>query len=128
MYVDVIPRSILITKFDDTARLMIGLGEKILVNFPCLSYFPFQSGDGTVIAYNLDPSKGKLSDGKKHTIGTQQIQLFQATTNGSSIVFACSDHPVVIHSDHDKLRFETVNMRVSLRNLPLILTTLTKTE
>lgn len=94
-FVDVVPRSILMAQMNSSVFLMTGLG------------------DGHMASYNMDPSSGKLSVAKKFTIGAQQVRLHQLWQDGKVVVFACADHPTVIHADGDHLRFANVNIKVT---------------
>ena len=76
----VIPRSILVTKLQDTVYVMAGLG------------------DGTLYTFALDVSTGKLSERKRFTLGSQQIKLSQFELDNKAYVFACADYPRIIHS------------------------------
>ncbi len=78
-------------------------------------------GDGHMVSYNMDPSCGKLSGAKKFTIGAQQVRLNQLRQDGKVVVFACADHPTVIHADGEHLRFANVNIKVHLHNIVLAL-------
>ncbi len=71
-------------------------------------------GDGHMLSYQMDRSTGKLSDAKKFTIGAQQVRLNHLRQkDGRVVVFACADHPTVVHADGDKLRFANVNIKVN---------------
>ena len=95
-FADVVPRSILMAQMNTSVFIMTGLG------------------DGHMISYNMDPSSGMLSGAKKFTIGAQQVRLNQLRQDGKVVVFACADHPTVIHADGDHLRFANFNIKVFL--------------
>lgn len=63
-------------------------------------------------SFIMDPKTGALSERKKYTIGTQQVRLTRFETEDQTFVFACSDHPTVIHSERGKLQFANVNVKV----------------
>ena len=55
---------------------------------------------------------GQLDTGKKVVLGTKPIILRLFQSKGVASVFACSDHPTIIHSSNHKLLFSNVNMKV----------------
>jgi hypothetical protein len=78
-------------------------------------------GDGHMLSYQMDRSTGKLSDAKKFTIGAQQVRLNHLRQeDGRVVVFACADHPTVVHADGDKLRFANVNIKVRIKDICVI--------
>ena len=104
---EIIPRSILMTKFESTNYLLCALGDGSLF------YFVLNT---EVTA----PGSSLLKDKKKVTLGTQPTVLkkfrTQSTTNN---VFACSDRPTVIYSSTQKLVFSNVNLREVKHMCPL---------
>eukprot|EP01134_Creolimax_fragrantissima_P006011 CFRG6011T1 len=114
---DVIPRSLLIVKLDDTfTRVICALG------------------DGTLIYYTLEIKPSRVTEaceedqyerkyrllGRKHvTLATQPIELTVFKTNDRVCVFAASDRPSVIYSSHGKLIFSNVNVRGVSHMCPL---------
>ena len=97
---EIIPRSILITKFEGTNYLLCALG------------------DGSLF-YFVVSSAGTLTDRKKVTLGTQPTVLRKFRTGAVSHVFACSDRPMVIYSSNQKLVFSTANLREVRHMCPL---------
>ena len=89
---EIIPRSILMTKFEDTNYLMCTLG------------------DGSLFYFVVNES-GNLADKKKVILATQPIVLRKFRTGAVSNVFACSDRPTVIYSSNQKLVFSNVNLK-----------------
>ena len=89
---EIIPRSILMTKFEDTNYLMCTLG------------------DGSLFYFVVNES-GNLADKKKVILGTQPIVLRKFRTGAVSNVLACSDRPTVIYSSNQKLVFSNVNLK-----------------
>ena len=89
---EIIPRSILMTKFEGTNYLLCALG------------------DGSLFYFVVNES-GNLADKKKVILGTQPIVLRKFRTGAVSNVFACSDRPTVIYSSNQKLVFSNVNLK-----------------
>jgi DNA damage-binding protein 1 len=90
---DVIPRSVLLARFEGDAYLLCGLG------------------DGHLLTYSLDAATGALSGRKKLCLGTQPVLLSSFHSKGVEHVFAASDRPTVIYSAHKKLLPSNVNLR-----------------
>lgn len=89
----VMPRSILMAKFEDICYLLVALG------------------DGQFYNFKLN-SEGKLLDDKKRSFfGKTSIHLSKFTTNGTTHVFVASDKPSVIHSRNKKLIYSNVNLK-----------------
>lgn len=55
---------------------------------------------------------GHLSGGKKVILGTKPIVLKQFHSADTANVFACSNHPTIIHCSNQKLLFSNVNLKV----------------
>ncbi|KAJ1349644.1 hypothetical protein KIN20_005241 [Parelaphostrongylus tenuis] len=91
---DMLPRSIMMTKLENTIYLMIALG------------------DGTLYYYHVDPGNGALLEMKKATVGTQPPSLNRFYSRGQMHIFVCSDRPAVIFSSNGKLVFSNVNLRI----------------
>ena len=89
---EIIPRSILMTKFEGTNYLLCALG------------------DGSLFYFVVNAS-GNLADKKKVILGTQPTVLRKFRTGAVSNVFACSDRPTVIYSSNQKLVFSNVNLK-----------------
>ncbi|KAI7870661.1 mono-functional DNA-alkylating methyl methanesulfonate N-term-domain-containing protein [Spinellus fusiger] len=89
----VMPRSILMAKFEDICYLLVALG------------------DGQFYNFKLDGRQGKLWDKKRTFLGKQPISLSSFTSNGTTHVFAASDKPSVIHSRNQKLLYSNVNLK-----------------
>ena len=47
-------------------------------------------------------------------LGTKPIVLKQFKSDGMTSVFACSDHPTIIHFSNQKLLFSNVNVKVHI--------------
>jgi len=97
---EIIPRSILMAKFEGTNYLLCALG------------------DGSLF-YFIVTSSGTLTDKKKVTLGTQPTVLRKFRTGSVSNVFACSDRPTVIYSSNQKLVFSNVNLKEVKHMCPL---------
>ena len=54
-----------------------------------------------------------MSGGKKVVLGTKPIVLKQFSSEGTCNVFACSNHPTIIHWSSQKLLFSNVNLKVA---------------
>ncbi|KAG1174443.1 hypothetical protein G6F70_004910 [Rhizopus microsporus] len=89
----VMPRSILISQFENTNYLLVALG------------------DGQFYNFKLDGREGTLSDKKRTFLGKWPIHLTTFTLNGITHVFAASDKPSVIHSRNQKLVYSNVNLK-----------------
>ncbi|KAF9583420.1 DNA damage-binding protein 1a [Lunasporangiospora selenospora] len=94
---EILPRSLLLSRFENVPYLLAGLG------------------DGQLLAFVLDSSLSSLANPKCITLGTQPIMLRQiSSTHGagsSGHVFACSDQPTVIYSSNRKLLYSNVNLK-----------------
>jgi DNA damage-binding protein 1 len=90
---EMIPRSILLVKFEGIEYLLCALG------------------DGSMFYFVHDRKAYKLTDQKKVTLGTQPTILKTFTSLSSTNVFACSDRPTVIYSSNNKLVFSNVNLK-----------------
>lgn len=55
---------------------------------------------------------GQLGSSKRVILGTKPVVLRLFQSNGVTNVFACSDHPTIIHSSNQKLLFSNVNVKV----------------
>ena len=97
---EIIPRSILMAKFEGKNYLLCALG------------------DGSLF-YFLLTSQGTLSEKKKVTLGTQPTVLRKFKTHSTTNVFACSDRPTVIYSSNQKLVFSNVNLKEVKHMCPL---------
>ncbi|KAK6013748.1 CPSF A subunit region [Ostertagia ostertagi] len=91
---DMLPRSIMMTKLENTIYLMVALG------------------DGTLYYYRVDRENGALLEMKKATVGTQPPSLNRFYTRGQMHVFVCSDRPARDLSSNGKLVFSNVNLRI----------------
>lgn len=89
----VMPRSILMAKFENICYLLVALG------------------DGQFYNFKLDTKLGELSDKKRSFLGKLPIHLGTFTSNGTTHVFAASDKPSVIHSRNKKLIYSNVNLK-----------------
>lgn len=89
----VMPRSILMAKFENICYLLVALG------------------DGQFYNFKLDTRGGILSDKKRSFLGKLPISLGTFTSNGTTHVFAASDKPSVIHSRNKKLIYSNVNLK-----------------
>lgn len=90
---DMIPRSIITAKFEDSYYLLCALG------------------DGSVYYFNLNPLSGALTNCKKVTLGTYETILRPFKSQSTTSIFACSDRPTVIYSSNNKLVFSNVNLK-----------------
>ncbi|CAI8053753.1 DNA damage-binding protein 1 [Geodia barretti] len=90
---DILPRSILVAEFDTRTYLLVALG------------------DGTLHYFQMDPDSGALTNGKKVVLGTKPIVLRQFVSGDAHHVFACSNHPTIIHWNNHKLLFSNVNLK-----------------
>ncbi|KAG0339195.1 DNA damage-binding protein 1a [Podila humilis] len=94
---DILPRSLLMTRFEGVPYLLVGLG------------------DGQLVTFILETGFTQLNNPKKISLGTQPIILRQlSSAQGSannSHVFACGDRPTVIHSSNRKLLYSNVNLK-----------------
>merc|ERR1739838_92960 len=98
---DIIPRSILMTTFENHHYLLCAMG------------------DGQLFYFTYSPTTGFLSDKKKVVLGTQPTTLRRFRSLSSTNVFACSDRPTVIYSSNNKLVFSKVNLREVTHMCPL---------
>ncbi|KAK6638735.1 DNA damage-binding protein 1 [Polyplax serrata] len=90
---EIIPRSILMTCFENVNYLLCALG------------------DGSMFYFSLNKQSGILCDKKKVTLGTQPTVLRTFRSLSTTNVFACSDRPTVIYSSNHKLVFSNVNLK-----------------
>ncbi|XP_017785317.1 PREDICTED: DNA damage-binding protein 1 [Nicrophorus vespilloides] len=90
---EIIPRSVLMTTFENNNYLLCALG------------------DGSMFYFILNIESGSLTEKKKVTLGTQPTVLRAFRSLNSTNVFACSDRPTVIYSSNHKLVFSNVNMK-----------------
>ncbi|XP_003389315.1 PREDICTED: DNA damage-binding protein 1-like [Amphimedon queenslandica] len=90
---DIIPRSVLMVELGGACYLLCALGDG------CLHY------------YTMDSETGQLRGGKRVVLGTKPIVLKQFKSDGVTSVFACSDHPTIIHFSNQKLLFSNVNVK-----------------
>ncbi|KAK3842433.1 MAG: UV-damaged DNA binding protein 1 [Linnemannia gamsii] len=105
---DILPRSLLLSRFEGVPYLLVGLG------------------DGHLLTFALDVTLSSLPIPKKISLGTQPIMLRQIsaaqgedgsnasgglTTGKSDHVFACSDRPTVIYSSNRKILYSNVNLK-----------------
>eukprot|EP00455_Lapot_gusevi_P053385 TRINITY_DN8316_c0_g1_i6.p1 TRINITY_DN8316_c0_g1~~TRINITY_DN8316_c0_g1_i6.p1 ORF type:complete len:744 (+),score=248.39 TRINITY_DN8316_c0_g1_i6:149-2233(+) len=90
--VDILPRSVLFSRFASSTYLFCGLG------------------DGTLFTYILDPDTSSLTDKKKSHMGTQPITLSNFQSNQVDYAFVACDRPAVIYLHRGKLLFSNVNL------------------
>ncbi|KAF9429620.1 DNA damage-binding protein 1a [Podila epigama] len=93
---EILPRSLLLTRFEAVPYLLVGLG------------------DGQLMTFILEPGLDQLNNPKRISLGTQPIILRQISTgdgSGNGHVFACSDRPTVIYSSNRKLLYSNVNLK-----------------
>ncbi|KAF9300102.1 DNA damage-binding protein 1a [Mortierella antarctica] len=93
----ILPRSLLMTRFESVPYLLVGLG------------------DGQLVTFILEAGLNQLSTPKKISLGTQPIILRHISSGQGSAnnghVFACSDRPTVIYSSNRKLLYSNVNLK-----------------
>ncbi|RHY28438.1 hypothetical protein DYB32_005979 [Aphanomyces invadans] len=94
---DVLPRSLLSIRFHDQPYVLVGMG------------------DGTLYTYVLDMDASTaavtLTNKKKISLGAQPILLSAFRSKDVTHVFAASDRPTVLYSQHGKLLFSNVNVK-----------------
>lgn len=90
---DIIPRSVLMVKFEDINYLLVTLG------------------DGLLYYFTINEDMRGLGEKKKVPLGTQPTELHTFVSGGALNVFSCSDRPTVIYSSNHKLVFSNVNLR-----------------
>ncbi|KAF9437707.1 DNA damage-binding protein 1a [Entomortierella beljakovae] len=98
---EILPRSLLLSRFEGTPYLLVGLG------------------DGQLLTFVLDTALSTLPTPKRISLGTQPIILRQISSRqgkggaggSSDHVFACSDRPTVIYSSNRKLLYSNVNLK-----------------
>lgn len=94
---DILPRSLLMTRFESVPYLLVGLG------------------DGQLVTFILEAGLNHLNNPKKISLGTQPIILRHISSGQGSAnnghVFACSDRPTVIYSSNRKLLYSNVNLK-----------------
>ncbi|KAG0365622.1 DNA damage-binding protein 1a [Gamsiella multidivaricata] len=98
---EILPRSLLFSRFEGVPYLLAGLG------------------DGQLLTFILDAALSTLPTPKRISLGTQPIMLRHISPNqggngtggASSHVFACSDRPTVIYSSNRKLLYSNVNLK-----------------
>ena len=82
----------------------------------CLYYYTMDSQTGTIILtlwnLNFQCLLGQLGSSKRVILGTKPVVLRLFQSGGATNVFACSDHPTIIHSSNQKLLFSNVNVKV----------------
>lgn len=98
---EIIPRSILMTTFENIQYLLCALG------------------DGSLYYFNLNIDSGYFCDKRKVTLGTQPTVLRTFKSLSTTNVFACSDRPTVIYSSNHKLVFSNVNLKEVNHMCPL---------
>ncbi|KAF7723645.1 DNA damage-binding protein 1a [Apophysomyces ossiformis] len=108
----VMPRSILMAKFEDVCYLLVALGKTSNESLACQSHgWVVYLGDGQFYNFKLDSRQGRLWDEKRSFLGKLPISLGTFTSNGTTHVFAASDKPSVIHSRNQKLIYSNVNLK-----------------
>ncbi|XP_063400808.1 DNA damage-binding protein 1-like [Mytilus trossulus] len=98
---EIIPRSILMSTFENIQYLLCALG------------------DGSLFYFNLNVDTGFFCDKRKVTLGTQPTVLRTFKSLSTTNVFACSDRPTVIYSSNHKLVFSNVNLKEVNHMCPL---------
>uniref|UniRef100_A0A1D1ZT42 DNA damage-binding protein 1 n=1 Tax=Auxenochlorella protothecoides TaxID=3075 RepID=A0A1D1ZT42_AUXPR len=86
---EVIPRSILLSQFEDSAYVFCGLGDGHLVNYRL-------HGD-------------QLGQRKKLALGTKPMKLRALRSRGVHYVFCASDRPTIIYANNQKLVYSNLN-------------------
>lgn len=91
---DTMARSVLFTRFEQQAYLLVGLG------------------DGNLISFRINMSNAfALVDRKKVSLGTQPIFLTTFWTENTGYAFAACDRPTVIYAHKGKLMYSNVNTK-----------------
>ncbi|XP_071830754.1 DNA damage-binding protein 1-like [Apostichopus japonicus] len=90
---EIIPRSVLLARFEGQPYLLCALG------------------DGSLFYFSLTLETGRLSERKRVILGTQPTVLKTFKSHATVNVFACSDRPTVIYSSNHKLVFSNVNLK-----------------
>ncbi|KAF8976248.1 DNA damage-binding protein 1a, partial [Entomortierella lignicola] len=95
---EILPRSVLLSRFEGIPYLLVGLG------------------DGLLLTFVLDAALSTLPTPRRISLGTQPIMLRhissgKETAGSSNHVFACSDRPTVIYSSNRKLLYSNVNLK-----------------
>ncbi|KAF9902706.1 DNA damage-binding protein 1a [Lobosporangium transversale] len=100
---DILPRSLLLSRFEGVPYLLVGLG------------------DGQLLTFMLDATLATFPTPKRISLGTQPIMLRQISSSNeggpgesetkTNHVFACSDRPTVIYSSNRKLLLSNVNLK-----------------
>ncbi|PIK43597.1 putative DNA damage-binding protein 1 [Apostichopus japonicus] len=92
-FAEIIPRSVLLARFEGQPYLLCALG------------------DGSLFYFSLTLETGRLSERKRVILGTQPTVLKTFKSHATVNVFACSDRPTVIYSSNHKLVFSNVNLK-----------------
>jgi len=114
LWTDISVRVLKIPSLEEITREYIG-GEIIprsilLARFEGINYLLCSLGDGALFYFLLTP-QGTLADKRKVTLGTQPTVLRKFRTKSTTNVFVCSDRPTVIYSSNKKLVFANVNLK-----------------
>jgi DNA damage-binding protein 1 len=109
LYIDVIPRSILIEQLESIPYLFVSLGDGSVISYiiskPSSEYSTSQNGQ---------KRSYELTERRKVVLGTQPtiLKKFHSTKPVlSNNIFACSDRPSVISSTNQKLVYSSVNLK-----------------
>ncbi|RDD41784.1 DNA damage-binding protein 1 [Trichoplax sp. H2] len=90
---DIIPRSIMLNRFDNEIYLLVAMG------------------DGTLAYYLVNTTTCSLTNRKSVNLGVVHSNLYTFKSGSISNVFACSDRPTVIYINNHKLVFSNVNLK-----------------
>lgn len=89
--IETIPRSLLFVQLENINYLLCGIGDGNLFTFKLLN--------------------NELKEKKMINLGTKPVLLTKFYSKGTLNVFASSDRPTVIYSNHQKLLFSNVNLK-----------------
>ncbi|KAI9493741.1 mono-functional DNA-alkylating methyl methanesulfonate N-term-domain-containing protein [Zychaea mexicana] len=97
----VVAKDVLPDKLVPRSVLLVGL-EKI-------DYLMVTLGDGQMISYTLD--EGSFTNRQEITLGTHSVSLHVISQDAKKSVFAASDHPTMITSEHGQLIYSAVDLK-----------------
>eukprot|EP00042_Codosiga_hollandica_P058516 m.883598 g.883598 ORF g.883598 m.883598 type:complete len:1092 (+) comp59884_c0_seq2:68-3343(+) len=115
LWTDLTVRLLRIPSLEEISQLALG-GTVIarslaLTEFDGVRYLLTALGDGSLQHTVISPASYDFGESKKVTLALQPIELRRFPHNGSTHVFASSDRPCVIYSNHKQLLFSSVNVQ-----------------